>query len=86
MGNGTIPVVDLSKFIHGSAEERDAFVQKLGHAFVDVGFVVVSNHGISNELVDRFYALAKEFFAKDDAIKVENVAVRPSIVLLNSTD
>ena len=41
-----IPLVDLSKFVNGSAAERTAFVQELGDAFHNIGFVGVVNHGI----------------------------------------
>ena len=69
MSNRTIPTVDLSKFVHGNAEERKAFVDKLGKAFHEVGFVGVVNHGINKELVDGFYNASKEFFSQPVHIK-----------------
>ncbi len=59
----TIPVVDLSSFVHGNEEQRKAFVDKLGKAFHEVGFVGVNNHGISKEIVDGFYDASKRFFS-----------------------
>lgn len=64
-----IPVVDLSKFVNGSAEDRAAFVQELGKAFHEIGFVGVINHGIPKELIDTFYAESKAFFGLPTAIK-----------------
>ena len=58
-----IPVVDLQKYTKGSSDQQKSFVQELGDAFNQVGFVGVVNHGIPVELVDEFYAKAKEFFA-----------------------
>lgn len=58
-----VPVVDLSLFIRGTARERSAFVQELGDAFEQVGFVTVSNHGIPKTLVDDFYTAVNAFFA-----------------------
>lgn len=58
----TIPVVDLSKFRNGNAQERAEFVQEIGTAFQDIGFVGVKNHGIPKALVDGFYSSAKSFF------------------------
>ncbi len=43
--------------------ERESFVQDLGHAFRNIGFVGIRNHGIDQDLVDRFYAAAKSFFS-----------------------
>lgn len=63
MSKRVIPVVDLSKFVNGNAEERQAFVEKLGKAFHEIGFVGVKNHGIPQELIDNFYSASKAFFA-----------------------
>ena len=64
-----IPLVDLSKFVSGSAAERMAFVQALGDAFHNIGFVGVINHGIPKALIDDFYAASKRFFALPVDIK-----------------
>ena len=62
MADRTIPLVDLSKFVNGTAEERQAFVDKLGKAFHETGFVGVVGHGISKDLIDRFFSNANNFF------------------------
>jgi isopenicillin N synthase-like dioxygenase len=64
-----IPVVDLSKFTHGTTDQRQQFVNELGKAFHEVGFVGVINHGIPKSLIDDFYSLAKAFFALPVDIK-----------------
>lgn len=61
----TIPLVDLSTFVDGDAAQRQAFVDKLGDAFHSIGFVGVTGHGISQQLIDDFYVAAKKFFALD---------------------
>ncbi|PHI19027.1 flavonol synthase [Lewinellaceae bacterium SD302] len=61
----TIPLVDLSTFVDGDAGQRKAFVDKLGKAFHEIGFVGVTGHGISQQLIDDFYTAAKRFFALD---------------------
>lgn len=63
MSNRTIPVVDLSKYVSGSEVAQKEFVNELGKAFHEVGFVGVRNHGIPKELVDDFYAASKAFFS-----------------------
>lgn len=69
MSGRTIPVVDLSKFEHGGASDRQAFVEKLGKAFHEIGFVGVTGHGIPKSLIDGFYKYSKAFFAEEKAIK-----------------
>ena len=59
----SIPVVDLSDFLKGGEETKTAFVQKLGGAFEDVGFVSVKNHGIPGELINNMYSCVRQFFA-----------------------
>ncbi len=72
MASKAIPTVDLSKFVSGDADAQRAFVAELGKAFHEVGFVGVVNHGISQELIDRFYAAAKNFFAHDVNFKAQH--------------
>jgi len=69
MSKRAIPVVDLSKFVHGSDSEKSAFVEALGNAFHTVGFVGVVNHGISKELVDAYYKASKDFFSLPRPLK-----------------
>lgn len=64
-----IPTVDLSTFVNGTPAEREAFVQALGKAFHEVGFVAVVHHGIPKSLVDGFYDASKAFFALPEAVK-----------------
>lgn len=69
MSNRAIPLVDLSKFTEGHASDRKAFVDELGKAFHEVGFVGIINHGIPKQLVDGFYAAANHFFALEEGTK-----------------
>jgi isopenicillin N synthase-like dioxygenase len=57
-----IPSVDLHQFIHGSPSERSVFIQSLGDAFVDVGFVAVTNHGLAPSLIEELYHKTRSFF------------------------
>src|SRR6478672_11580449 len=58
-----IPVVDLEDFTSGDPERKKMFVQQLGKAYEDVGFVAVKNHGITKELIDDLYKHVQEFFS-----------------------
>lgn len=69
MSNKAVPSVDLSKFTDGNAEEKAAFVEKLGKAFHEIGFVTVKNHGIPKHLIDGFYSSAKQFFGEPVSTK-----------------
>ena len=58
-----IPVVDLSEFTSGTPESKQRFVQQLGKAYEEVGFVAVKNHGIPDALIKDLYDYVQEFFA-----------------------
>jgi isopenicillin N synthase-like dioxygenase len=58
-----IPVVDLSDFLSGDTAKKAAFVQLLGKAYEDTGFVAVKNHGISNDLITELYKNVQQFFS-----------------------
>lgn len=59
----SIPVVDLAEFLNGIPKTKTDFVKKLGKAYEEVGFVAVTNHGISNTLIDSLYKCVREFFS-----------------------
>jgi isopenicillin N synthase-like dioxygenase len=69
MSDRAIPVVDLSKFVNGNASDKQEFVQEIGKAFHEVGFVGVINHGVPQSIVDNFYNASKEFFSLPVDIK-----------------
>lgn len=58
-----IPVVNLADFLSGDATLKQQFVQQLGKAYEEVGFVAVKNHGIPDELIKRMYQQVQEFFS-----------------------
>jgi isopenicillin N synthase-like dioxygenase len=58
-----IPVVDLADFLSGDEHRKQAFVQALGKAYEEVGFVAVKNHGISEDLIADLYSYVQQFFA-----------------------
>lgn len=69
MSKRAIPLVDLSKFTEGNAEEKAEFVQAIGNAFTSIGFVGVINHGIPQDLVDAYYNASKAFFSLPKSVK-----------------
>jgi isopenicillin N synthase-like dioxygenase len=58
-----IPSVDLAEFLSGDPVLKTAFVQNLGKAYEEVGFVAVKNHGVPDELIADLYKYVQEFFS-----------------------
>ena len=57
-----IPVVNLADFLSGDPQLKQAFVNQLGKAYEEVGFVAVKNHGIPDELIADLYKYVQQFF------------------------
>ena len=66
----TIPVVDLSDFLSGEESRKQKFVQELGRAYEEVGFVAVKNHGIPDDLIADLYKYVQQFFALPSETKL----------------
>ncbi|MFD0765798.1 isopenicillin N synthase family dioxygenase [Mucilaginibacter lutimaris] len=69
MSTVNIPRLDLNTYINGTAEERKAFSDSIGKAFNETGFVTITNHGLSKELIDKLYTQVKALFALPEDVK-----------------
>lgn len=59
----TIPVVDLAEFTSGDPVLKQKFVNELGKAYEEVGFVAVKNHGVPDHLIADLYKYVQQFFS-----------------------
>jgi isopenicillin N synthase-like dioxygenase len=66
-----IPSVDLADFIHGDTHQKRKFVENLGKAYEDIGFVAVRNQLINGETVDKLYREVKAFFDLPEETKLK---------------
>jgi isopenicillin N synthase-like dioxygenase len=69
MSTVNIPRLDLNTYLHGSAADRKQFSDDIGRAFNETGFVTITNHGLSKELIDELYNQVKALFALPDEAK-----------------
>src|SRR6218665_1997857 len=69
MSTPYIPCLDLNTYVNGTEEQRKKFSDELGRAFNDSGFVTITNHGVSQELIDKLYANIKAVFGLPVEIK-----------------
>lgn len=66
-----IPSVNLADFLSGDESLKNKFVQDLGKAYEDIGFVSVKNHGLSDALSSSLYEQVQSFFNLDSEIKAK---------------
>tara|TARA_R110000765_G_scaffold206684_1_gene311688 strand:+ start:2692 stop:3642 length:951 start_codon:yes stop_codon:yes gene_type:complete len=64
-----VPSVDLSDFLSEDPKRKQKFINEIGKAFEEIGFVALGGHFLSDELVDSLYAEIKEFFNLPENIK-----------------
>ncbi|USI77597.1 isopenicillin N synthase family oxygenase [Sphingopyxis sp. USTB-05] len=57
----SIPVIDISALRTSDPVARHATAERIGLACEQVGFFYVKNHGIPESVIERAYALSKEF-------------------------
>jgi len=58
-----IPSVDLRDFLSDDPKRKQKFVNEIGNAFEEIGFVALKGHFLDNQLVEELYGEIKNFFA-----------------------
>ena len=58
-----IPSVDLRDFLSDNPERKQKFVNEIGRAFEDIGFVALKGHFLDDQLVTELYSEIKNFFS-----------------------
>ncbi len=62
MAMNNIPSVDLADFLSDDPKRKEKFVNEIGKAYEEIGFVALKNHFLSDNLVDELYTEVKSFF------------------------
>ncbi|HLV92453.1 MAG TPA: 2-oxoglutarate and iron-dependent oxygenase domain-containing protein [Aequorivita sp.] len=64
-----IPSVDLADFLSDDPKRKQKFVDEIGAAYEEIGFVSLKNHFLDDQLVDDLYKEIKDFFALPVEVK-----------------
>ncbi|KAG5974963.1 hypothetical protein E4U55_007927 [Claviceps digitariae] len=64
-----IPLIDFSKFLNGTPQERQSTAREILHGFQTAGFIYLKNHVIPAHVVQRTFTRSAAFFALDDETK-----------------
>lgn len=64
-----IPSVNLEDFMSGNSNRKQQFVNKIGKAYEEIGFVALKGHFLEDNLVDKLYEQIKQFFSLPVEIK-----------------
>lgn len=71
-----VPELSLKSFTEGAQAAREAFIADLMEGFQHFGFIILKDHDVSRELLQRAYRLSAEFFALPEAEKLKYAAGR----------
>lgn len=66
-----IPSLDMADFTSGDPGKKEKFVEDLGAAFTNIGFVAIKNHGLSEDLRLKLYEAVQKFFYQEDSLKTK---------------
>ena len=69
MDKNKIAVVDYNDYTSGDSQKRKDFIQEFGDSFSNMGFAIVRNHGVSEQLKARLFEVSKAFFELPDDVK-----------------
>jgi hypothetical protein len=78
-----IPIIDVASFLAGEPEAAEILATQVAWTCCDTGFLVMTNHGVPQPVIDRAFAAAAVFFALDEesklALKIsaENIGYLP---------
>ena len=57
-----IPSVNLADFLSSDKSKKQQFIDKIGHAYENIGFVALKGHFLDDKLVENLYTEIKNFF------------------------
>ncbi len=60
----SVPIIDLSPYLGGTPEGKRSVAAEVKKACEDIGFLIVSGHGVPDTLINETYDTAKAFFAR----------------------
>jgi isopenicillin N synthase-like dioxygenase len=71
----SVPVIDISPFKNGDAKARKEVADRVEQACEDIGFLVISGHGVPSSIIKEMADTTKAFFNLD--VKEKNKVTRP---------
>ena len=64
-----IPSIDLVDFLSNNPSEKEKFVQQIGKAYEEIGFVALKGHFLDEQLIEKLYKNIREFYNLPSNIK-----------------
>lgn len=69
-----VPTLSLKDYTHGNEDQKNNFILGLFNGIKDYGFIILKDHSVRVELIDRAYEVLEKFYAQDTATKMKYVS------------
>jgi isopenicillin N synthase-like dioxygenase len=69
MVNQAVPVIDISPYLSGDPDGKNSVAEKVAEACQTIGFFAISNHGVSQNIIEDLREAAHRFFEQPEKIK-----------------
>jgi isopenicillin N synthase-like dioxygenase len=69
-----VPELSLKSFTHGTDSDKESFTQSLFDGLKEYGFIILTDHPISKEILDKAYSLSQTFFELPAETKREYIS------------
>ncbi len=60
--HSVVPVIDLRRFRAGQPGDKESVAREIDRACSDIGFLIVTGHGLQDGLLDRVLQVSEEYF------------------------
>ena len=80
MSVASVPVIDMSPWRRGDAAARRALAAEVDRTCREIGFMVISGHGVDPGLIEPVEALSRDFFDLPLAEKMQIVRPAPDVL------
>ena len=69
MAHIEVPTIDVSAYLNGDASEKESVARSLDQACREIGFLIITGHEISPEVIEKTRLVARQFFGLSSETK-----------------
>lgn len=74
MEAGEVPIIDFAPFLTGDPAAKADVAAQIGEACEQVGFFMLTGHGVTQEAIDEVFAQARRFFDQPQDVRAQSAA------------
>lgn len=71
MGLREVPTVDINPYLEGDPARKSVVASSVDHACRDIGFMIITGHGVRAELIEKLWTVSRRFFSLPLDVKMK---------------